>query len=309
MNIGFNGLYTGLCNNGGSRTIIKCNQTLNKIGHSSFIISTHDKFDWFPHDPILKSIPKFLDVLIATGYHSIDSTLRSRVKKFWYVRGHEVWVAPEERLISLYKNKNMYKICNSHGLRKRLEGYGVQDVTTVHAGLDIEDWKDLNLRKEDKIRIGCLCNGLPTKNWNKFRQLAKALGNEKYEFVAFGIPKCNEDFLSEYLRSPSHEQLNEFYSKCHIWFAPTENEGFHNPPTEAGLCGCLLICSNNDNNGMIHDYAFNRKTAMVYDNLEEAIDMVKNPNWELASNLKKYLIEEIGDRKKNMKKMVEVLSK
>ena len=124
-----------------------------------------------------------------------------------------------------------------------------------------------------------------------------------------GNAKPKQDFLTESVYNVDHDKLCDAYSSCHIWFAPTENEGLHNVPMEANLCGCLVVCGDEPLNGMIYDYAFPDNTAMVYErkDIYHAADLIRNPNWELIGNMQKHLKEKIGTRKDNMIKLVSYL--
>jgi hypothetical protein len=43
---------------------------------------------------------------------------------------------------------------------------------------------------------------------------------------------------------------------------------------------------------------------MVYENLDQAVQMIKEPDWSLVENMQRHLKEEIGDRETNMRKLV-----
>ena len=129
----------------------------------------------------------------------------------------------------------------------------------------------------------------------------------QFEFAAFGAGECKEDFISDYVQSPTIAELRKFYSSCHIWFAPTSLEGLHNVPMEAALCGCLVICGNHPRNGMLGDYVFANETAMVYSSMEEAQAMLQAPNWGLVEPMQSCIRERIGGREQNMKRFAQLL--
>ena len=115
--------------------------------------------------------------------------------------------------------------------------------------------------------------------------------------------------MTDFVYNVGHDKLCDIYSSCHIWFAPTDNEGLHNVPMEANLCGCLVVCSDEPLNGMIYDYAFNDKTAMVYArrDIAHAVELILNPKWELVGKMQKHLKKHIGTRQHNMQKLVNYL--
>lgn len=308
MKIVFNMLECGLGNNGGTRTIIKCVEVLEKLGHRCDIVGTVDKFTWFGHKPIIQRIPIDTDVIIATACTTVFSTLQSNVpKKAWYIRAHERWCMSNKELGKRYSS-GILNIVNSKGLQRLLTTYG-KGSKLVYQGVDFEYWKDLKLRPKNKIRIGCLYTKQPRKRWKDFVKLSKILGYKNYEYISVGSAKPKDSFLTESVYNVGYEKLREVYSSCHIWFAPTDSEGLHNVPMEANLCGCLVVCADEPLNGMIYDYAFNNNTAMVYErkNIGHATELIHNPNWKLIKNMQGCLKKDIGTREDNMKKMIEYL--
>jgi len=161
----------------------------------------------------------------------------------------------------------------------------------------------MNLRSNDKIAIGCLYNSShKTKRWDMFRALMKDLGKDNYRYYSYGNNKIKVKGL-EHHRKPSHRRLVEIYSKCHIWFAPTELEGMHTPPAEANLCGALVYCNNMPSNGM-GDYC-NNDTAMIFKDIKDAINLIKKPDFSKVDVMQRLIHEKIGNRENNMIKMVE----
>lgn len=309
MNIVFNSLNSGLANNGGSRTVILCAQALEELGHRCDIVATSDRFTWFDHKPVIQYIPSSTDVIIATGCTTVMTTLESWVpNKAWYIRGHETWMYSEEQLVELYNIPEIKNIVNSKGLQQKLFSYGA-DSTVVYPGLDLDMWGDRDLRHTSKTRIGCLYNKKPTKRWEDFVKLAEILGTDGYEYVGIGDTHRNDEFLTYFKANASINELNDIYSSCHIWFAPTELEGLHNVPIEAALCGCLIVCSDHLMNGM--DYALQYVTAGVYEsrNIEQAALFIENNDYDLGliHEMQWLLKEMMGSRKECMKRMVKYL--
>jgi glycosyltransferase involved in cell wall biosynthesis len=307
MYIVFNTLNSGLGNNGGSRTLILCAKTIEKLGHRCDIIATDDNFTWFEHKEPIKYIPHDADVIIATAWTTVKSTLESSIKKkAWFIRGHETWSQKERVLSDLY-NSGLFNITNSIGLKNKVESFGAT-AFVVRQGIDTDMWEDLNLRKE-KIRIGCLYQKKPTKRWSEFVELAKLLGTDDYEFVAFGDTPRKDAFLSQYICNASSEELKYLYSSCHIWFSPSILEGLSNVPMEAMLCGCLLVGNDNPMNGMINDYLFDGKSGMVYPsgNVEFAANLIKNADFNLTNQGRMLILDSIGNRESNMIKLINIL--
>ena len=105
MKLTFDLRRTGLGNNGGSATIIKSANMLQKLGHEVFIIdSIKNKHTWnkleVPHLICKKNkeIPN-ADIIIATGYRSAQTTVDAPKRcgvKFHWIRAWETWKGSEE---------------------------------------------------------------------------------------------------------------------------------------------------------------------------------------------------------------------
>jgi len=310
MNIIFDGRRHGFGNNGGSRTIIKCAEVLNRLGHKCYVVG-RDNFTWFKHEPTINKIPKNVDAIIAVSAGDSLSLAKAKASiKAWYIRAHEIWWYNEAQLAEYYRDKRFINIVNSSNLKNKLKSLGA-DSTVIYQGIDFDWWEDRKLRRNDIIKIGALYSSQPRKRWKDFIKLANILGTDKYEYVAMGGSKLNTKFkfISKFIHNANVEQLNDLYNSCHIWFAPTELEGLHNVPMEAALCGCLIVCGDEPMNGMIYDYAFPDSTAMVYErkNIDHAAELIKNPNWNLIENMQKRLRDNIRTREDNMKKLVKYL--
>jgi len=313
MNIVFNLLNCGLGNNGGSKTILMCQNVLLELGHQVEILTAVDNFTWFPHKKVITKLPKNIEVLVATACSTVNHTIYypGNFKKVWYIRGHEIWSMDENRLKNLYRTPRILNIVNSKGLQSLLLDEFQARSEVVYQGIDLDLWYRLNdAKKKSPIRIGCLYHSKSSKNWRIFAKLARLLQNEtlgKYEFVSYGNIANDDNFLTEYYEKPSHEELLNLYNSCHIFLCPTSLEGLHNVGLEAALCGCLIICNNNPLNGMIKDYAFEDKTAMIYEegNIQSIIDKINSPKWELVDPMIEHITKNIGSRKQNMKKFVE----
>ncbi len=299
MKIAFNALGCGLGNNGGTRTIILCDKVMKELGHQSWIISSLNCFTWFKYDKPIRLVPNDLDALISIDKRGLKSTINSNAKvKMWYTRAFQGMD---------FSNLEIKIIANSENLRNRIMNSGAKQCEVIYQGIDFNLWENIDRDRKDKIRIGCLFSNKPQKNWKDFEEIASRLDPLKYEFVTFGSQECRCNWIKSALVNPNHKDLSRLYQSCDIWLAPTKNEGLHNVPMEASLSGCLIICGDYEGNGMLGDYAIEDKTCMVYHSIEDAIDKIKNPNWDLVENMNYLLKEKIGTREENMKKMIRII--
>jgi len=125
---------------------------------------------------------------------------------------------------------------------------------------------------------------------------------------------CGLKMLNRDLVKASPDQCREWYNGLRVWIAPTELEGLHNPPMEAGLCGCALVCTDHGMSGM-SDYALDGETAMVYPARDiaaaakrvTAILRDEALRARLSGNLAELLREKIGGRERNMSRLLGML--
>jgi hypothetical protein len=296
MKIVFNLINVGIANNGGSRTLIRCAETLCQLGHEVIMVSNNKhKYTWHKVDKRVNC-----DVLIATGYNSVSTTLRSRAKrKFYFVRGLETWVTSESKLIESFKS--MPCIVNSEWLKSYMDKRGVSS-ELIYPGLDFDlFYKMENIRER---AFGALYH---RKHKTKRHCDAIKVAHENKDIP---LRMLNKDLIN-----PSPAKLNRWYNTLKVWFAPTELEGLHNPPMEASLAGCTVVCTDHPHGGM-NDYAKHGETALIYKSrdmvmaasyIKELIDD-ENKRLRLNENMIAMLKEKIGTRKGSMRKLLKVIT-
>jgi len=297
LKIVFNLQSVGLGNNGGSRTLIKSAETLKELGHEAFIWTSANNYSWHKIKvPVVSQEPK-ADVIIATGYRSVKSTLASKTnKKYYYIRGFELWQANKKDLLKSYRSLNC--IVNSIWLKEFLNKEGI-DCGLAYPGLDFDDFYIDPFIVRQPIIGGLFSKKHETKRHVDIIEIGKRLD-------------CKVLLLNRDVINPSRKQLNDFYNSIQVWVAPTELEGLHNCPMEASLCGCAVVANDHPENGM-KDYC-NSKTSLVYNHrdIREATSMTNQllQDYMMCSKLNRNMVDllymKIGDRKFNMQKLVEV---
>ncbi len=300
MRLVFNLENVGLGNNGGSRTIIRCAETLLEMGIDVLVYTNvPNRYNWHkPKVKIVKKRPK-CDVMIATGYRSVKSTMRSRAgRKFYYVRGLELWNARESELIRSFKSLPV--LVNSEWLQRYMKKKRIKS-RILYPGLDTDWFKNKNTTRP--YDMGLLFHLRHKTKRHRFgEKVARMLG-------------CKLVRLNKDVKKCSPKDMAKIYNSTKVWFAPTELEGLHNPPMEAALCGCSLVCTDHPRNGM-NDYAIHGETALVYParNAKKAAKYVQkllsDPKLaqELNANMVNLLLTKIGDRKTNMGKLIRRVS-
>lgn len=325
MEISWNLMATGLSNNGGSTTIIRSANTLQKLGMDVTIIDGGaNKHTWNKIEckhTIIKKIKDFPegDVVIATGYPSVPSTVdlpEKCGKKFHYIRLFESYLYAGEQMTKIIKSPTI-KIVNSICLQRKLLEYN-EPSTIIRPGYDFNEMFPLNIRdKNKKIILGGLYNEGKKRENKRTEWVFETydyLRNKKYlvelyMFGSDGTPRINPTF---YIKDPSIKQKNELFNTVDIWLSPSCLDGLHIAPAEAMLTECC-VCGNNSDQSGTEDYLINNVTGLVSENnIQDFKKCVEKliTNKELRTNLGKKGREKIlslGSREDNMKKMISVL--
>ena len=304
MKIVFNLHDVGLGNNGGTRTVIKCAEVMATLGHKVILYTNvPSAYTW--HSPVgikilVQNSPPSCHAVIATGYYSVKSTLKTKAdKKFYYIRGFENWNATEHELFKTYRSLNC--IVNNTWMHKYLSKYKIKS-RLIYQGLDFDKFYILDDVKKRK-RIGSLYS---ERHQTKRHIDAISVNN----IVGYKLRMLNKDIIN-----PTEQKLNRWYNKSSVWFAPTELEGLHNPPMEASLAGCGLVCTDHERNGMF-DYAIHNETALIYPtrNIKIAAKYVKkliedeSLRLKLNKSMIKLLKNKIGSREHNMGMFIDYIS-
>jgi len=328
LKIIFNLMNVGLGQNGGSQTIIKSANILQKLGHEITIIdSGKNQHKWTPLEVkhiIIKNIEQIpdADIIIGTGFKSWENTLNlpDRCgKKFVYIRGWELRQAPEYRIIEVLSNKNIIKIVNSIGLQNKLKNYNIESYI-IRPGNDFEDFEILNIKKPNKnIIIGGLWHTrhrTKRSSWilETTKVMKQSFGN-KIKLHMFGTDKNpNIPIIDKYLCQPSLEEKNKFYNNINIWLAPSNLEGLHIVPQEVMIQSVPVVTTNALLAGT-SDYIIHNETGlMAKDNsksfCKQTRRLIKNKDLrqQLGKEGRKKIIE-LGNREENMKRMISLFEK
>jgi len=298
--------WSGICNNGGSRTILKSADTLRKMGHRVSVVARIDRFTWFEHKKTLKVIPKDTEAVIAVSISDVELVMEKAPKHAtlaYWARPFETWQRPSAeiyRILRKFTKRGNIVMCNSGWQVRKLKKNGIKS-HLVFSGLDCEDFYP-DSGKPDKITVGALSNTVLRKQFFLFIHLMQKAG-DKFNYFLYG----NMDYEGGdlFLKQPGIDKLRRLYSSCHVWVATSTLEGFHNPPAEAGLCGALVMVYDHKQNGSM-DYV-SKWTGETYTDVDELIEKIENADYSKVAKMQRRLRKHIGNRKHNMKKMVEIL--
>jgi glycosyltransferase involved in cell wall biosynthesis len=327
MKIIFDLRNVGLGHNGGSLTLIKSGNALHDMGHEVYFIdSGKNQNTWEPLKPPHMRVRKDnqipdADVIIATGYKSVGPTVnapeRCGMKAHW-IRAWETWQMPPEKIVKKVLKAPTLKLVNSICLEKELARYGFNS-HIIRPGYDFEYLFPRSIRQFNPVPIvgGLYRAGIhgQRKRTDWLFQTVKTLRTQgvKFKFWLMGS-EPEPAGVDRYLRQPTMKQKNDFYNYVDIWMAPTMSEGLHLPPAEAGLTACPSVGTTAPLSGT-QDYLIHQKTGYVTkNNLKSFIDgvdmMLHNPGPRQKYGLAMMArLHEIGDRQKNMQKLVDLVGK
>jgi glycosyltransferase involved in cell wall biosynthesis len=330
MRIIFDLRNVGLGPNGGSLTLIKSGNTLHDMGHEVYFIDGgKNQNTWEvlkPQHMIVKNNKKIpnADVIIATGYKSIGPVLeapeRCGMKAIW-IRAWETWQMPVDQIVKKILKAPVLKMVNSICLHNELLRHGDYGSYIIRPGYDFEDLYPKSIRQFNPVPIigGLYRGGIhgKRKRTEWLIQTVYALRDigKDFKFWMMGSEKRPVNpMIDRYLRQPTMVEKNDFFNYIDIWMAPTMSEGLHLPPAEAGLTGCPSVATTAPLSGT-QDYIIHDRTGIVTQNNLDAFILGVDSMLRFPEKRKPYTngilkrLSEIGDREKNMQKMVDLFER
>ena len=326
MKIIFDLRKVGLGNNGGSATLVKSGNTLVDLNHEVYFVdSMRNQHSWTPlkaEHRIVRNNERMpsADFIIATGYKSVGPTVtapgRCGHKAHW-IRAWERWQMGEAQIVERVLKAPTLKLVNSICLHNKLRSHGF-DSHIIRPGYDFGQIFPKNIRENrDDIIIGGLnrdgVHGRRKRtSWLFETARYMKMRYKNVRFWLFGSePNPMRQIVDKYVQSPNIEEKNAFYNNVDIWMAPTMSEGLHLPPAEAMMTGCPVVATQAELSG-VQDYVIDGVTGILSkDNLQAFMQDVEHLYHHKGcrqrygkAGIKK--IQEIGDRKKNMKELTEL---
>ncbi len=326
MKIIFDLRRVGLGNNGGSSTLIKSGNALVEMGHDIFFVdSMRNQHTWTPlkaKHVIIKNVDKIpdADFIIATGYKSVSTTCQAPDRcghKVHYIRGWELWQMREEQIVEKVLKAPTIKLVNGIGLQEKLKQHGFSS-HIIRPGYDFDEIYPTYTRDSKKgVIVGGIYLSGARGNRKRTTWLFEAARHLKtryrdIQFWLFGNEGSPQDHLvDKYLKMPNLKEKNEFYNSIDIWMAPSYLEGLHLPPAEAMMTGCPVVSTNAEMSG-VRDYIMDGESGILTNaNLSSFVNDVEHlyNHEDCRKRIGKSAIKSIrniGDRKKNMQKMIDL---
>lgn len=311
----------GLGNQGGSLTLVRSANALVELGHDITIIDEgRNQHTWtsLKAKHVICRDPKRLlevDVVIATGFKTVGSTLKMPAKlKVHWLRGWELWQMNEAQIVKKVLGAPTVKVVNSVGLQRKLADYRVESFI-IRPGNDLEDFYPLNIRNKTETILGGLYHSRHrTKRADWVLAIAAIIKtkNKNVKLWMFGTDSDPYNpIIDRYFKKPNIKTKNKFYNRVDVWISSSNLEGLHIVPQEVMLTECPVVTTNAPLAGTA-DYIIDKETGLVARNdltglIGKVGNLVQDPKLqgELGKRGRQKIIE-LGDRRTNMKKMVEL---
>jgi glycosyltransferase involved in cell wall biosynthesis len=203
---------------------------------------------------------------------------------------------------------------NSVGLQNKLKKYNIKS-HIIRPGYNLDEFYPIKTTHNKVITLGGLYH---SKHWfikrvKWLHDVKIYLRNKNLKTQVFLMGSDNIKIptpMDKYVKQPTVKQKLNFYNTIDIWLSTSMQEGLHMPPAEAMLTECPVVGTNAELSGT-HDYLIHEKTGLVSDNNfqsfstnVERLVIDEKLRKELGKNARMKILM-IGDRKSNMKKMVE----
>lgn len=302
--------YGGLADNGGSQTIIKSCQILNKMGHKAVIVTKSDKHTWINHERPVRHIPRDVDVTIACSVSDIKPMLKTKpekVKAYWWCRLLEDYQMSKSKIVE--RAGKVRVLVNSEGLQKWFRGRDISS-KIVYQGYD-KSW--VGAQGRYKNYVGFLLSSKKRKRFSFIKHIVNRL-KDGYKFVGFGndINREMRNFIKSkftyFVENAGYYDRLSLYASTGVWVSVSVSEGLHNCPMEAALCGCAVVYPDALLAGC-KDYCENVAWKYESHSVTSVAERIKEADQSRNEAQKQLIIDKIGTRRENMIKLISILQK
>jgi len=316
----------GLGNNGGSLTLIKSGNTLQKMGHEVYFLdSGRNQHTWTKLDtkhirPKKETQIPDADFIIATGYKSVSNTVSAPSRcghKVHWIRGWETWQFAPKKIVAHILQAPTIKLVNSMGLKNKLKSFNFKS-EIIRPGYDLDELTpERRVSKKRPFVIGGLYTSgkhehIKRSSWvyEAYNYLKGKYGNVRLYMIGNDRPHYKIDRI---FHRPTMKEKQQLYNSVDVWLSPAIQEGLHMPPAEAMMTGCPVVGVRAELSGT-HDYLVDGISGIVtknklgaFVNGVEKLYLDKELRLDMGKRARKK-VEEIGDREHNMKKMIKYLT-
>lgn len=264
------------------------------------VLGTWRPNEWFRMDPLVKMLwvpslaPRYIprsDVIVATAWQTAErvaSYSMEKGQKIYLIQHLETWAGPSDRVMATWKAA-LRKVVISRWLQAiavKLD----EDATYIPNGLDTEAFGlDNPSQSREPSSVGMLYQQADWKG-SADGLAALALVRNKVpglRVALFGVPSRPPHLPSwiRYTQTPTQEALRALYNDVAIFLAPSWEEGWGLPPSEAMLCGAALAATDI---GGHREFAQHKVTALLSPRKDpdalalNVLQLVRDPELRIA---------------------------
>ena len=217
-----------------------------------------NKIFWFECDFKIRQVPlinsffiRDADIIVAnhwiTAQRVFDLPL-NKGKKYYFIRDIEDWAPHFDKVVEAF-NLDMKRLVVADWIKDYLEerlGLSVEEV--IRNGFNFAKFSVKNkIYEKENITISMIFSSHPMKGMSDASKVLEKIFNKfpSVNILLFGFesrPK-NLNFKFNYIRGAAGDKVREIYKKTDIFFCPSLQEGFHNPPSEAMAGKCAVLAT------------------------------------------------------------------
>ncbi len=215
------------------------------------------RVSWFDSNFKIRQIPfinKFFvrdaDIVIANHWpvaHPVYKSPSSKGEKHYFIRDVEQWATYYENEVEAFK-LNMKRLVVAEWIKDYLQENLNLDVEQVITnGFNFKNFAIYKKRYNyDDCVISMIYSSHPMKAAHdgiKVLREVKKKHPKKILFFGFEAMPKNLNFEFEYIRRAQGDKVLQIYEMTDIFFCPSIQEGFHNPPSEAMAAKCAVVAT------------------------------------------------------------------
>lgn len=218
--------------------------------------------------------------MLSTSFHlkQIIEQQQLTSKCFYFVQDFEAWGVPETYVYESYKLP-MTKIVISQWLEEQVKKID-RNVEYIPNGFDFNYFKLNNpIQYRNKFEISMLYHIDSRKRCMDTFSALDVL-KKKYPLIhvnmfgAYPLSLKLPDWYT-YVQLPNKDEHNFIYNSSAIFINASAQEGWGLTVGEAMICGCAVVCSNNDGHRIM---AKHNETALLFEvgNVEQIVKLVES---------------------------------
>jgi len=204
------------------------------------------------------------DAIIATAWETAEwsrDLSSSKGRKFYFIQGHEVWNAEQERVYQTLRLP-MRKITISRWLQELISEISTdEDITLIPNASDFGISSSELAQRSNRYDIGMTYSSIPNKGSDLGLEAISRIArrNPQLKVVIFGteLPEADLPFNVDQFEKPAQEKIREIYRSTRLWLSTSYEEGFCLPCLEAMSSGAVVISTDNKGVRDIIDHDIN----------------------------------------------------